>query len=158
MSKNIKVSPKHGVNPSIPTCFWCGNPKKELALMGRMDKKDSKAPKYIVLDYEPCDECKKLFSNGIHVVGCSNEPTAKGQFPMLDSESVKLYPTGAMFVAKEEWVKDFLKANDSEDMIPDVIEKKVLLMPDSIVNEIVSESKKLDNIEDTEEETQNEDN
>lgn len=30
----IKLSPKYGVNPTIPVCFWCGKEKNEIALMG----------------------------------------------------------------------------------------------------------------------------
>lgn len=39
MSKGIKISPKYGLNPTIPVCFWCGKQKNEIALMGRMSKK-----------------------------------------------------------------------------------------------------------------------
>jgi hypothetical protein len=28
---SIKLSPKHGVNPTICTCMWCGKPKNEIA-------------------------------------------------------------------------------------------------------------------------------
>ena len=31
---SILLSPKHGVNPTIPVCFWCGREKNEVALMG----------------------------------------------------------------------------------------------------------------------------
>lgn len=42
---SIKISPKHGVNPTIPVCFFCGKPKNEIALMGRMGgKEDIEAP------------------------------------------------------------------------------------------------------------------
>ena len=44
MSDSIKVSPKHGLNPTIPQCFWCGKDKSEIALLGKMDKEDSPAP------------------------------------------------------------------------------------------------------------------
>ena len=36
MSKSIRLSPAHGVNPTIPICFWCGNEKNEIALMGKL--------------------------------------------------------------------------------------------------------------------------
>ena len=58
MSKDIKISPKYGVNPTIPVCFFCGEPKNEIALMGKM-KGDIEAPKNMVLDYEPCEHCKE---------------------------------------------------------------------------------------------------
>ena len=28
----IKLSPKHGLNPTIPVCFWCGEERNEVAL------------------------------------------------------------------------------------------------------------------------------
>ena len=32
MSKDdIKLSPKHGLNPTMPVCFWCGKEKNEVA-------------------------------------------------------------------------------------------------------------------------------
>lgn len=140
MSDSIKLSPKHGVNPTIPVCFWCGKPKNELALLGKIDKEDSEAPQKLIVNYEPCDACKELFSKGIHVIGCSDKPIVETMFPIMQDEKHCLYPTGSMFVASEEWVKDFLKANESEDMIENVLERKTLLMPDSIVNQIIEDS------------------
>lgn len=42
MSRNgsIELSPKYGVNPTIPVCFWCGKEKNEIALMGRVRKRE----------------------------------------------------------------------------------------------------------------------
>ena len=45
MSRNIILSPKYGVNPTIPVCFWCGEQKPEIALMGRVYEKDSRTGK-----------------------------------------------------------------------------------------------------------------
>lgn len=66
MSKRIKLSEKYGVNPTIPVCFWCGESKNEIALLGRLGDarkgEDIEAPKNMVLDYEPCDKCKEKFT------------------------------------------------------------------------------------------------
>lgn len=32
----VKISPKYGVNPTIPCCFFCGKPKNEIALLGKI--------------------------------------------------------------------------------------------------------------------------
>ena len=48
MSKGIQVSPKHGLNPTIPVCFWCGKERGEVALLGRLPG-DAEAPKNVVL-------------------------------------------------------------------------------------------------------------
>ena len=41
MGNAIKVSPKYGLNPTIPVCFWCGKERGEIALMGRMGMRGS---------------------------------------------------------------------------------------------------------------------
>lgn len=139
MSKdNIKLSPQHGLNPTIPVCFWCGKEKNEVALMGKMDKQDSAAPKHLIVDYEPCDKCKELFSKGVHVIGVTPKPITQGQFPIM--QDPEMYPTGSMFVAPKEWMRAFLKENQHEEMTDDVLEKGVMLMPDEIVSKIVEES------------------
>ena len=30
MAKSIPLSPKHGLNPTIPVCAWCGKEKNEI--------------------------------------------------------------------------------------------------------------------------------
>ena len=54
MSKNIILSEKHGVNPSITVCPICGK-EIGIALLGKL-KGDEEAPRYIQGDI--CDECK----------------------------------------------------------------------------------------------------
>lgn len=57
MSDDITLSPKHGVNPCIPLCAFCGEEKNQIALLGKL-RDDKEAPKYAVIDAEPCDNCK----------------------------------------------------------------------------------------------------
>lgn len=53
MSKSILLSPKHGVNPSVGICAFCGH-DKEVLLMGKL-KNDAEAPSSVISDYQPCD-------------------------------------------------------------------------------------------------------
>jgi hypothetical protein len=62
----IRLSEKHGVNPSMSICFFCGKEKNELILPGRL-KGDREAPRKAVWNYEPCDECRKLMKEGVMV-------------------------------------------------------------------------------------------
>lgn len=66
MSKSIRISEKHGVNPCIPICFFCGKEKNEVALLGRLPN-DAEAPMKAVLNYEPCEECAEHMKTGIIV-------------------------------------------------------------------------------------------
>ena len=56
MSDSITISKKHGVNPSINTCFWCGG-DKNIILFGKLPN-DAEAPRNVCMDYQPCDKCK----------------------------------------------------------------------------------------------------
>lgn len=161
MSNEVKLSPKHGVNSTIPICFWCGKEKNEVALLGQINKEDSEAPRRVIMDYEPCEQCKELFSMGIHIIGVSTEPIVETMFPIVNDDNIKLYPTGSMFVSTEEWVTSFLTANNQQSMLENVLSSRVLMLPDTIVTEIIDDSKADEmNIEtlDTEEENTNENN
>ena len=93
----IKISPKYGVNPTIPVCFWCGKQKNEIALMGRMEG-DIEAPKNMVLDYVPCEECQSHMAMGVAVLEASDHPNTEGQPPMQKS----VYPTSRFVVVTTE--------------------------------------------------------
>ena len=97
MSKGIKISPKYGVNPTIPVCFWCGKQKNEIALMGRMTD-DIEAPKNMVLDYVPCEECQSHMAMGVAVLEASDRPNTEGQPPMQTG----VYPTSRFVVITTE--------------------------------------------------------
>lgn len=100
MSKSIKLSPEHGVNPTIPVCFFCGEEKNEIALLGKIGgrNEDLEAPRHMVLDYEPCDKCKEQWSQGVALIEVSTTPLPDGRPPIQKD----LYPTGRMCVIKAE--------------------------------------------------------
>lgn len=97
MSKGIKISPKHGLNPTIPVCFWCGKQKNEIALMGRMTE-DIEAPKNMVLDYVPCEECQNHMAMGVAILEASDHPNTENQPPMQEG----VYPTSRFVVVTTE--------------------------------------------------------
>lgn len=112
MSKGIEISPEHGLNPTIPVCFWCGKEKNEIALLGRIREKtknrygsdtvvkesDIEAPRRMVLNYEPCDECKKMWDSGVAVLEVQQTPTQPNQ-PEIQKG---FYPTGRFAVITVE--------------------------------------------------------
>ncbi len=102
MNNSIKLSPQYGLNPTIPVCFWCGKEKSEIALMGhigdRRKHKDIEAPKYMVLDYEPCAECKKNMELGFTIAEATSKPNSVTSMPIQKG----VYPTGRYVVIKNE--------------------------------------------------------
>ena len=107
MANSIPLSPKHGLNPTIPVCAWCGEPKNEIALMGRIktDKKgeDPQAPMHCILDYEPCDKCKEQWSQGVAVLEATMvRPTPYRPPIQVQKDGTEIYPTMRFVVIKPE--------------------------------------------------------
>lgn len=150
MSNSIKVSQKHGVNPTIPVCFWCGEDKNELYLLGKL-KDDAEAPMRAVYDYEPCDKCKGFIEKGVQLIGATTDPIQKGMPPIAgNEESGFLYPTHTFTVVKEEFVREFLE-NEPQEFLNNVLEKKVLVIPVEILNQMLSEARAAEEVQDIEE-------
>lgn len=67
--KSIKLSPKHGVNPSITHCECCGK-TIGIAMLGKL-KDDAEAPKDIAMGL--CDDCQKVIdADGLMIIEVKN--------------------------------------------------------------------------------------
>lgn len=96
---NLRLSPKHGVNPCIPICCWCGKEKNEIALLGRL-KGDAEAPKSAILDYEPCDDCMEKFNLGVVLIEVTDIQPSDKRPPISCQNDMKVYPTFRYSVIK----------------------------------------------------------
>ena len=131
MSRGINVSPKHGVNPSMSVCFWCGKDDGSILLLGRIKNPrkfgmkerhttdpDPEAPRRLVASMEPCDNCKALMARGITLME-ANEPSP-GQTPE---------PTGRWFVVTEEATERMF---DAEMAAATLLHRKAWISPEAI--------------------------
>ena len=108
----IRISPKHGLNPTIPVCFWCGKEKNEIALLGQINgQKDTEAPKHMVLDFEPCESCKEKMKRGITIVETTCQPN-NNSYTKLSEGS---YLTGRYVVLKKDAANRIFKNLDTEN-------------------------------------------
>lgn len=111
----IKLSPKYGVNPTIPICFWCGKTKDQVALMGRIGDErkgeDIEAPRDIILDYEPCERCKKHMALGTTVMEASTEPNEVSDIEIQEG----VYPTGRWVVITPDAAKRIFGIPENEN-------------------------------------------
>lgn len=102
---SIRLSPKYGVNPTIPICFWCGKERGEIALLGRVGDarkhEDFEAPRHAVIDYEPCDKCREHMLLGFTLMEATQSPNNRTSTPAQKS----IYPTGRFVVVKPEAVQ-----------------------------------------------------
>lgn len=147
--RSIKISPKHGINATTCSCFYCGRPTNDLALMGRIKRdgnNDAKAPKGIVINYDPCDACIQEWSAGIACIGVTPTQPDDGRPPIKQTKevtetgqkkTVSLYPTGSYIV---------LTADAMERIFEQKMEPgSCVLMEQRLVEQFVNADKTLQN-------------
>lgn len=95
---SIRLSPKHGVNPAIAVCMFCGGDTGELMLMGML-RGDAEAPRKVVFNDTPCTACKNIFDQGILFMCVKGDPNTDkgldwftGKYLVLREEAVSRLP------------------------------------------------------------------
>jgi hypothetical protein len=142
MSNSIKISPKHGLNPTMPICFFCGKPTGEIVLFGRIKEKrngravansDIKAPCCMVLNYEPCDTCKSTMSKGITIIEVMDSSMA----PECSEIISGAVPTGKWSVITESSFKQVFESKIEPEVYQSVLSKGKLLLDKQIYESVV---------------------
>ena len=98
---NIRLSPKHGLNPSLLVCPICGKENGEIALLGRINDEtrhaDIEAPKYMI-GKNPCKDCKELLDKGCKFLletedmAIRGEKKRTGRYMVLRPEALPDFP------------------------------------------------------------------
>lgn len=128
MSGSIKISKKHGLNPCIPICVFCGKEKNELALLGRL-KDDAKAPMSAVIDMEPCNECKENWSKGVPLIRVTKKKPENGMPPLQKDGNDGIWPTAQYMVVTEECAESMFDLETKKGqpvLLEDVVFDKIL--------------------------------
>lgn len=121
MSRSLAVSPKHGVNPSLPVCFFCREEKGEIIFFGKLPG-DVEAPKHPIVDYVPCRKCQEKFADGVLIIEVSKSPNVENQ-PSITRCSPFAYPTGRYSVVVPEALRNQYKPGSAALMLTDDYEK-----------------------------------
>lgn len=116
MTDGIRLSPKHGVNPSLDQCFYCME-DKGIVLFGAM-KGDAEAPRKICMDKEPCSQCKELMEQGVILISVDEDKTEDMNNP---------WRTGGWCVVKEDFIK---RVFQPKELVQRVLEQRCAFMPD----------------------------
>ena len=89
----IKLSHKHGVNPSVEVCYYCGE-SKGVVLFGQL-KGDEEAPRKCVIDREPCEKCAGYMRQGVILISVKDgdygkdDPYRTGGFAVVTGEAIE---------------------------------------------------------------------
>lgn len=115
MSGSIKLSEKYGVNPAIPKCFYCGEDKNEIILVGKLPG-DVEAPRGKVWDKEPCVKCAEYMQQGIILISVDVARTTDKANP---------WRSGGWVVMREEAVRRLFTG----DVVEQVCKSRVCFVP-----------------------------
>ena len=115
-SNTIRLSPKHGVNPMVMQCFYCGG-DAGIALLGLL-KGDAEAPRKAVLDQRPCQKCEDLMEQGIMLISVDEARTTDRENP---------YRTGKLCVIKDEALE---RITQSRELFEQIAKRRVAFVPD----------------------------
>ena len=96
---SIRLHPKHGLNPTMPVCFYCRKDTGEVALLGAAYK--GEAPRRLILDKQPCEWCQANMKLGIILVACHNgteaDPQPAGQYAVItEGAATRMFRPAAM--------------------------------------------------------------
>lgn len=132
----IRLSEKHGVDPAIPLCYFCHEPKNEVILAGRL-RNDREAPRNTVWNMEPCDKCKEYMAKGILLISIRD-----GEKQPEPGEVPNPYRTGGWLVVKEEAVERLFKATlkdaDFEKLFSMAKKKRVCFIHDTVWDKVLN--------------------
>lgn len=115
---SIKLSPKHGVNPSMVKCVVCGK-DAGILLNGKL-RGDVEAPKYVITG-DLCDECKAKIDEGYaFIIECNSSKGLEdrtGRYMVIKKEALQGDTSNVNLMLKdqfEEVFADVIKANETK--------------------------------------------
>lgn len=118
----IILSPRHGVNPSLSLCFYCGREKNELVLPGRLPG-DAEAPRRAVWNMEPCAECAEHMGRGVIMIQVQDGEEGKENPVRLGGYAVVLDEALRRFIEPPALLDQILRARFV--MVPDAVWKAI---------------------------------
>lgn len=132
MSYGILLDAKHGVNPGLEQCFFCGEAKgvimwgriktstREALRKGGVPASNSgEAPRMMCLDKEPCQKCQEHMKMGIILISV-REPTTQ-------EERDNPHRTGGWVVVKDDLIR---RAFHPEELVESVLKHRMAFIPD----------------------------
>lgn len=115
--KSLRLSPTHGVNPSVMQCFYCLQ-DKGIALLGAIPG-GAEAPRQAVFDREPCETCAEHMRQGVILISV-DEAKSKGDMQ-------NPYRTGGWCVIRDSAIKRGIHPKELADHI---LKMRVAFVPD----------------------------
>lgn len=117
MKPHVFLHPKHGINPTIAVCAWCGEDRGEVAMLGRSIP--GQALQRTILDYMPCETCKADMQKGIAFIEVDSAEKLKRPPLAPDGTMSVVAPTGRWLVLSNEAFEKLPLSEESKNGIVD---------------------------------------
>jgi len=144
---SILLSQKHGLNPTIPRCFYCGEDKNEILLPGAKGDRLAKELGYsdgempmrgLVFDKEPCNKCKEWMRQGIILISVDklkttdpSNPYRTGKFMVIEDDAMRRILTVDLERATPEQLPALQKMKrKNEELLTHILKARVYFIPD----------------------------
>ena len=85
-SNSIRLHPEHGLNPTMPVCWFCGEDKGEIALLGSAYK--GQAPMHMCIDRSPCSKCQAMMKTHVLFMEATSPEHRTGRMVWVKEEAV----------------------------------------------------------------------
>lgn len=69
---SVRLSEKHGLNPSLGLCFYCVTEGTSVLLLGQLPG-DKEAPRQAIWDMEPCAKCAGYMKRGVILISVKDD-------------------------------------------------------------------------------------
>lgn len=130
----MRLHHKHGLNPTMPVCFWCEKETGEIVLLGAAY--DGEAHRHMTLNYDPCPTCKTNFEKGITLIEANTK--THDRRPPIQTTPVTLYPTGRFVVITEEAA---IKLFTDSPMFGEIMRKRMAFVEPALFDALMSKEK-----------------
>ena len=112
------LSPKYCLNPTIPKCYYCGKDKNEVVLFGLI-RGDVEAPRNMVFDKSPCDQCQKYMKYGVILISVKDD----------SKDNEEPYRTGRFAVVRDRGIRKTVHPKELAEVI---LQKRFCFVPDQV--------------------------
>lgn len=100
MANSIRLHKQYGLNPTLCTCFYCGEETGEIALLGANFK--GEAPRHMCTSLEPCPSCKEKYKDFVLLIEVEpinrNKPQPTGRWGAIKKEYVAVPNKGICYI------------------------------------------------------------
>lgn len=103
MPETIRLHKKYGLNPTLSTCFYCGEETGEIALLGA--GYNGEAPMHLCTSIEPCEKCREKYKDYVLLVeatqNTNDKPQPTGRWLAIKKECVVVPNNGICLIDKQ---------------------------------------------------------